>query len=124
MLLPKAANELAPVSGWVPAAMLSPVKIDVPTVPKAAYIEPPTQIAAAAAPSQGSGVAGLLNDLRSQRDKVEAAIRALEGLADAQPLRVKRDKLDLAIQATEALAGSDAVVTSEAPSIPAAPVVS
>ena len=58
--VPKAANERAPVSGWVPAAILSPVKVEVPTVPKAAYPELPTQIpTTSAASSQGSAVAGL-----------------------------------------------------------------
>jgi len=118
--VPKAPNELAAVSGWVPAVMLSAVNAEPPMASAAPAVAPYGQaVVAVAVPSNGSAAPqGLLTDLRSQRDKVEVAIRALEGVADAQTLRVKRDKLDRAIQATEALSGSEVVVSTENRSIP------
>ena len=114
--LPKANNEPAAVSGWIPAAMLSRVRAEIDAVGTSSPIGPTAQVVLAAPLSATlSESVGLLNDLRSQRDKVDAAIQALDGVADAQALRIRRDKLDRAIHATEDLAVSDAEVTTEAP---------
>ena len=111
--LPRAADEPAPVSGWIPGAMLSPVRAGmIAPGTSSSQIVPAAPVSAK--PSEGPG---LLNDLRSQRDKVDAAIQALDGVADAQALRIRRDKLDRAIHATEELAASDAGGTTEAPTI-------
>ena len=109
--LPKAADEPAPVSGWIPAAMLSRVRADMSAVGTSGYIEPQARVAPVLI-TAGPGP-GLLDELRSQRTKVDAAIQALDGVADAQALRVRRDKLDRAINATEALNESDALVAAE-----------
>jgi hypothetical protein len=104
--VPKAVNELAPVSGWVPEAMLSPVS-DLSPSASAALMSTPVIVGGATSTPRMSEGAPSLAELRSQRDKVDAAIRALGGLSEAEGLRVRRDKLDRAIQATEALAVND-----------------
>ena len=43
--LPKAADEPAPVSGWIPAAMLSRVRADMGAVGTSGYIEPQARVA-------------------------------------------------------------------------------
>jgi hypothetical protein len=111
--VPKPENERAPVSGWVSAEMLSPIAAEMQVRSGSATVEPaPARVDTSAGTSsaRANEVPSLLTDLRTQRDKVDGAIRALDGVADSQALRVRREKLDRAIQATEALAGSDAVV--------------
>ncbi len=103
--LPKAPDERAARSGWLPAALTVPS--GPPTAPT-----PPQAISEAPAPKQplpgeaagDAALESMLRDLHTQRDKLDRAIQALEGVADTETLRVRRDKLDRAIEVTQDLA--------------------
>ena len=61
--LPKAADELAPVSGWVPAAMLTRVKVEMPVGPTG-YVEPGLQPVGPPTTSAGRARDSWLHDSR------------------------------------------------------------
>jgi len=87
--LPKPDSAPAAVYGWIPVSMLAPVA-------ESELLQPP-----AGGPPADESVAGVLQDLRAQRDRLDRAIQALQTAPEAEPLRARRAKIDVAIKALE-----------------------
>ena len=83
--LPKLEGAPAAVYGWIPVSMLAPVATS-------EVLQPPTGV-----PPADESTGGVLRDLRSQRDRLDRAIQALQAAPEADPLRARREKIDLAI---------------------------
>jgi hypothetical protein len=117
--LPKAADELAPVSGWVPAAMLTRVKVEMP-VDTTGQIEPYLQPAGSPVTSAERARASWLHDARFQADPVETAIQARRITPAAA---VTLDVPDRTIAATEPPAEISSAAMTEMPRMPNNPSV-
>ena len=118
--LPKAADELAPVSGWVPAAMLTRVKADMP-VGTTGYVEPALQPVGNPMTSSERARSSWLHDPRFQADPIETLIQSRRDAAVAPAAPVTIDART--IEATGAMAERAPAAMSEMPRMPTNPSV-
>jgi hypothetical protein len=117
--LPKAADELAPLSGWLPAAMLTRVKVEMP-VGTSGQIEPYLQPAGSPVTSAERARGSWLHDARFQADPVETTIQSRR---IAPAAAVTLDAPDRTIAAAEPPAEISSAAMTEMPRMPTNPSV-